>query len=87
MDTYRPGLIRTQLSEIRDNLSPDTGRSEGSVTPQPPLWTRGELALFHPYFHDDWADEFSTQACDDDVWGFGDMLSINGPGVAAWKTR
>ncbi len=80
-----------QRSEIRDNLSPDSGLRPASGLRQgpatPPMWARGELALFHPYFQDDWADEFSTQACDDDVCGFGDMLSINTPGVAAWKTR
>ncbi len=66
-------------SEIREDARPD------STTP--PLWARGELALFHPYLHDDWADEFVTLACDDEVWGFGDMLSTNGQGITACKAR
>ena len=79
MDALSPDVARMERSEIREDTSP--------TSPAPPLWTRGELALFHPYLHDDWADEFVTLACDDEVWGFGDMLLTNGQGITACKAR
>ncbi|MBK6744762.1 MAG: hypothetical protein IPG66_18140 [Hydrogenophilales bacterium] len=79
-----------QRSEIREGVSPDSGLwpASGLRAPSaPPLWTRGELALFHPYYHDDWADEFALISNDAGVWGFGDLLPANGLEGHAWKTR
>ena len=89
MNTPRPAALM-QASDSRPDPAPDPGRqgTPGACeTAAPPMWTRGELALFHPYYHDDWADEFVTLACDDEVWGFGDMLSLNRTGAALCKTR
>jgi hypothetical protein len=92
MDALSPDVARMERSEIReDNLTvplPDSGlRPASGRHAAPPLWTRGELALFHPYLHDNWADEFVTLARDDEVWGFGDMLSTNGQGITTCKAR
>jgi hypothetical protein len=89
-------VARMQRSEIRGDTVPDSGlrpasrlreasglRDEGSS----PLWSRGELALFHPWFHDDWADEFAVIANDEGAWGFGDLLPGNAPETPTWKTR
>jgi hypothetical protein len=93
MNTPRTDAARMPHGAIREDspmdasLRPASGRRGATTAAPPTLWTRGELALFHPYYHDDWADEFATLACDDEVWGFGDTLSTQGQGVAAWKTR
>lgn len=76
--------------DIRETAAPDSGLRPASGLPgegHSPLWSRGELALFHPWFHDDWADEFAVIANDDGAWGFGDLLPANGPETPSWKTR
>lgn len=82
-----------QRSAIREDASLDSGLRPASRlrdsndAGDAPLWSRGELALFHPWLHDDWADEFAVIANDDGAWGFGDLLPANGPETPPWKSR